>query len=100
MVSQRILSVAQFKTATRHWIPKTTQLTKSQLYAKAYFSSRQRCINFNNANDATLVSNDDVFTAQEAMTTTQSSSMDDTPYFEPIVFSNDEVTTASPVRRP
>lgn len=100
MVTKRILSVAHFKTASRHWMPLNTKLPKSQLFAKHF--SRQRCINFNNVTDASVVSNDNVFTSIQESTSTaaQASSSDDSPYFEPIVYSNDEIITASPVRKP
>ena len=51
MVTKRIFHIAQFKTATRHWVP---------VYSRAYFSSRQRCVNFNSISDSNLIANDDV----------------------------------------
>lgn len=83
----KILSVASFRTAARCWIP-----AYSQLAASRYFSSRQRCVNFNNAeHDTLLVSNDNTFLAEETVAAE--------PTFEPSVFSYEEVHTASGVKK-
>lgn len=86
-MSKTILSVASFRSAARCWIP-----VYSQLAASRFFSSQQRCVNFNNVDhDTLLVSNDDVFLADETVTAE--------PAFEPSVFSSEEVFTAGPVKK-
>lgn len=88
MVARKFLSVASFKTASRCWVP----LSKAPTYRS--FSSRQRCVNFNNIEHdplVNLISNDDVFQPEELKTA-------DTP-FEPTVFSSEEVFTAGPVNK-
>ncbi|KAF5212586.1 hypothetical protein EJF18_11133 [Clavispora lusitaniae] len=87
MVKQ-YLSLATFKTASRCWMPAYAQQPASR-----FFSSRQRCINFNNVDHENrhLVSNDDAFSAEDVSATEQP--------FEPTVFSSDEVFTAGPVNK-
>lgn len=68
-------------------------LTKAPTYRS--FSSRQRCVNFNNIehdSSVNLISNDDVFQAEDVKTVSE------TP-FEPTVFSSEEVFTAGPVNK-
>ncbi|CAI5756190.1 unnamed protein product [Candida verbasci] len=96
MVTKRIFHIAQFKTASRHWLP----ITQSTINSRAFFSSKQRCVNFNNLNDSTsasLVSNDDVFTTASQQAATSSEDLDVS--FEPTVNSSEEIFTAGPVNR-
>ena len=83
MVTQRILRVAQLRTATRHYVP---------IYSRA-FSSHQRCVNFQNlSSEATLISNDGVFANAAPQ-------VEDTENFEPTIHGSDDVVTAGPVNR-
>ncbi|RCK66065.1 hypothetical protein Cantr_01827 [Candida viswanathii] len=84
MVTQRILRVSQLRTATRHYLP---------VYSRA-FSSKQRCVNFQNLNEATLISNDNVFTNANAAPQTE-----DADSFEPTIHGSEDVVTAGPVNR-
>lgn len=89
MVARKFLSVSSFKTASRCWVP----MTKAPTYRS--FSSRQRCVNFNNIEhdpSVNLISNDDVFQTEELKSAAE------TP-FEPTVFSSEEVFTAGPVNK-
>lgn len=82
----RILNISAFKTASRCWIPvRHTAIPR-------HFSSRQRCVNFNNVSEHTLVSNDDVFPLH-------AKEDHDFESFEPTVFSSEEVHTAGPVKK-
>lgn len=86
-MTKAILSLASLRTAARCWIPAYSQLATSR-----FFSSRQRCVNFNNVDhDTMLVANDDTFLAEETITSE--------PAFEPSVFSSEEVYTAGPVKK-
>ncbi|QWW23604.1 hypothetical protein CA7LBN_002405 [Candidozyma auris] len=71
---RQILKVANFRTVSRCW----------------------RCINFNNINEhdnsVNLISNDDVFAAEEIK------HQNEAP-FEPTVFSSEDVFTAGPVNK-
>ncbi|RCK66015.1 hypothetical protein Cantr_01829 [Candida viswanathii] len=82
MVTQRILRVAQLRTATRHWIP---------IYSRA-FSSHQRCVNFQNISEAAIISNDGVFANAAPQ-------VEDPEYFEPTIHGSEDVVTAGPVNR-
>ena len=86
MVTRRIFQVAQFKTASRHWLP---------VNSRAYFSSRQRAVNFNNISEGGLIANDDVFSSPVSAT----AAAEETETFEPTVHSSDDVITAGPVNR-
>lgn len=97
MSAQKYFSIASYKTASRCWVPATNNTTR-------YFSSRNRCINFNNINDGHLVSNDDVFTSsiQDATissSTASSTSSSNDELFEPTVFSSEEIHTPHPVNK-
>lgn len=59
-----------------------------------HFSSKQRCINFNNLNEGFAVSNDDVLRHDDVRQT----HLDLEP-FEPTVFSSEEIHTAGPVNK-
>ncbi|ODV70196.1 hypothetical protein HYPBUDRAFT_179597 [Hyphopichia burtonii NRRL Y-1933] len=59
-----------------------------------YFSSKQRCINFNNIKDAHLVANDGVLSGEEAIKAGSSEEI-----FEPTIFSSEEIHTAGPVNK-
>lgn len=86
-MSKTILSVASFRSASRCWIP-----VYLQPVATRFFSSQNRCVNFNNADhDTVLVSNDDVFVVEEVAASE--------PTFVPSVFSSEEVFTAGPVKK-
>ncbi|RLV91553.1 hypothetical protein JA1_003754 [Spathaspora sp. JA1] len=96
---QRIRSIAHFKTAARHWVP----ITRTA-YSRAHFSSRRISSN----DDAHLVSNDDSFPAIKSGVTTSNrdtaqmsnnQKTNNDQYFEPIVYSSEEVTTASAVKK-
>ncbi|KAI5949802.1 hypothetical protein KGF57_004625 [Candida theae] len=107
MVAQRILSISNIQTAARHWVPIAKhQITKypkpqsTQLISKQFYSSRIRCVNYNynNINDVSLVSNDDVINAS-ATSSTRSSTNDDAEPFEPTIYSSEDIHTAGPVNR-
>lgn len=83
MVTKRIFHIAQFKTATRHWVP---------VYSRAYFSSRQRCANFNSISDSNLIANDDVLASS-------ASAAEEAEIFEPTIHSSEDIVTAGPVNR-
>ncbi|EGW33831.1 uncharacterized protein SPAPADRAFT_59190 [Spathaspora passalidarum NRRL Y-27907] len=96
---QRIRSLANFKTATRHWVP----ITRTA-YSRAHFSSRRISSN----NDAQLVSNDDAFpviksgvsTKKESQINNNNNSNNETEhYFEPVIYSSEEVLTASAAKK-
>ncbi|MCP8718503.1 MAG: hypothetical protein M5F18_04295 [Asgard group archaeon] len=82
MVTQRILRISQLRTATRHYLP---------VYSRA-FSSKQRCVNFQNLNEATLISNDAVFANAAPQ-------VEETESFEPTIHGSEDVVTAGPVNR-
>lgn len=82
MVTQRILRISQLRTATRHYLP---------VYSRA-FSSKQRCVNFQNLNEATLISNDTVFANAAPQ-------VEETESFEPTIHGSEDVVTAGPVNR-
>lgn len=90
---RQILKVANFRTVSRCWVP---ALMAQQQPMLRFFSSRQRCINFNNINEhdnsVNLISNDDVFAAEEIK------HQNEAP-FEPTVFSSEDVFTAGPVNK-
>ncbi|KAI5961863.1 uncharacterized protein KGF55_003834 [Candida pseudojiufengensis] len=71
------------------------------ILSKQFYSSKIRCINYNNLNDSTsLVSNDDVFnTSNNSNTTTSNSSSEDNEIFEPTINSSEDIFTAGPVNR-
>lgn len=105
MVAQRVLSISNIQTAARHWVPiarhqliKYPKVQSSQLISKQFYSSRIRCVNYNNINDISLVSNDDIINAS-ASTTTTTSSKEDAEFFEPTVYSSEDIHTAGPVNR-
>lgn len=83
MVTKRIFHIAQFKTATRHWVP---------VYSRAYFSSRQRCVNFNSISDSNLIANDDILASS-------ASAAEEAEIFEPTIHSSEDIVTAGPVNR-
>ncbi|PSK38977.1 hypothetical protein C7M61_002284 [Candidozyma pseudohaemuli] len=89
----QILKVANFRTVSRCWVPAQIQSQQPML---RFFSSRQRCINFNNVNEhdngVNLISNDDVFASEEVK------HQNEAP-FEPTVFSSEDVFTAGPVNK-
>lgn len=98
MSPTKFFSIASYKTASRCWVPVSQIAQQTNNNALRYFSSRQRCINFNNITESHLVSNDDVLAhgipnAEELSKT----SSDD--FFEPTVFSSEEVHTAGPVNK-
>ncbi|KAG5420802.1 hypothetical protein I9W82_002683 [Candida metapsilosis] len=105
MVAQRILSISNIQTAARHWVPiakhqmiKYPKAQQSrQLISKRFYSSRIRCVNYNNINDVSLVSNDDVINASSAAAS--STSKDDSEPFEPTIYSSEDIHTAGPVNR-
>lgn len=89
MVVTKFLAVSSFRTAARCWVPVAKQPVPR------YFSSRQRLVNFSNANEhesASLVSNDDVFAVEDIKQNIETA-------FEPTVFSSEEVFTAGPVNK-
>lgn len=99
MASRQILNIANFKTASRCWIP------IQQPMNSRFFSSRQRYINFNlhSLSDSNLISNDDVLNTEGssigATTTTRITSESQEEAFEPVVYSADEIHTAGPVNK-
>ncbi|EGV61997.1 hypothetical protein PSN45_000712 [Yamadazyma tenuis] len=96
MSSRQILKVANFKTASRCWIP------AAQPASSRYFSSKQRYINFNlhSLSDANLIANDDVLTHEASKhTTTRIQHDKHEEVFEPTVYSSEEVHTAGPVNK-
>ena len=108
MVAQRILSISNIQTAARHWVPiakhqmiKYPKAQQSrQLISKRFYSSRIRCVNYNNINDVSLVSNDDIINASSAATSsTKASSKEDAEPFEPTIYSSEDIHTAGPVNR-
>jgi len=106
MVAQRILSVSNIQTAARHWVPIAKQQIirypksqPSQLIKKQFYSSRIRCVNYNNINDISLVSNDDVINASAAAAATTTTKAEDAEPFEPTIYSSEDVHTAGPVNR-
>lgn len=90
---RQILKVANFRTVSRCWVPAQIQSQQPML---RFFSSRQRCINFNNVNEhdnaINLISNDDVFASEEVKHQSEAP-------FEPTVFSSEDVFTAGPVNK-
>ncbi|KAF3994181.1 hypothetical protein FT663_00151 [Candidozyma haemuli var. vulneris] len=90
---RQILKVANFRTVSRCWVPAPMQ---TQQPMSRFFSSRQRCINFNNVNEhdngVNLIANDDVFATEEVK------HQNEAP-FEPTVFSSEDVFTAGPVNK-
>ncbi|KAI5957340.1 hypothetical protein KGF54_000268 [Candida jiufengensis] len=122
MVTQRILNISNLKTASRCWVPIKQQLTKNtksslnnnhiqisqnisklnhQIISKQFYSSKIRCINFNNLNDSiSLVSNDDLFNNSSTSTLSSSTSTtEESEIFEPTINSSEDIFTAGPVNR-
>ena len=96
MSARQVFKVSSFKTASRCWIP------IQQPINSRFFSSKQRYINFNlhSLSDANLISNDDVLVHEASSHTTTRIQTDKAEeYFEPIVYSADEVHTAGPVNK-
>ncbi|KAK6199939.1 uncharacterized protein RJT21DRAFT_37748 [Scheffersomyces amazonensis] len=105
-VARRILHINAAKTASRCWLPinqYSVQPKSHSIYSKLnnsrMFSSKHRCVNFNNVSDASLVSNDDVLSYQAANVSPASPSSSHPDYFEPTVASSEDITTASPVNK-
>ncbi|ODV78346.1 uncharacterized protein CANTADRAFT_6740 [Suhomyces tanzawaensis NRRL Y-17324] len=92
--------ISTYKTASRCWIPVNQNLKAS---IARNFSSRQRCVNFNNISSHNVVANDDVLAAGAGAHATGTSSASAEEYnfetFEPSIFSSEEIHTAGPVRR-
>lgn len=95
MSARQFLNIAQYKTASRCWIP-IKQINSGASANLRFFSSKQRCINFNNLHESNLISNDSVFAnaVHEELESSQ-----DFESFEPTVFSSEEVHTAGPVNK-
>ncbi|KAI5970918.1 hypothetical protein CANMA_000078 [Candida margitis] len=88
------LRISSIPTAARHWMPVAKpQLT--QLTLKQFYSSRVRFVNYNNINEISLVSNDDIINA----TSTSANNKEDGEVFEPTVYSSEDIHTAGPVNR-
>lgn len=89
-MSRHFLPISQLRTAARCWVP-----VYSKQPASRFFSSRQRCINFNNINEhdsaVNLIANDDVFASDDVHESEKP--------FEPTVFSLEDITTAGPVNK-
>lgn len=86
----KIFNISTFKTASRCWIPANQSLKTS---LPRHFSSRQRCINFNNVSEANLVSNDDVMASAPSPSISEE-------VFEPTIHSHDEITTPGTYNKP
>lgn len=84
----KFLRISAFKTASRCWVP-VQAVPNSTM---RHFSSKQRCINFNNLNEGFAVSNDDILRPDE----TRSQELEP---FEPTIFSSEDVHTAGPVNK-
>ncbi|CAK7891334.1 hypothetical protein CAAN1_01S04632 [[Candida] anglica] len=88
-MTRQIFNIASFKTASRCWLPANVKP-----HTLRHFSSRQRCVNFNNLNESRVVANDNILTHQQ-----EESSSADFETFEPTVFSSEEIHTAGPVNK-
>lgn len=82
----KIFNISTFKTASRCWIP----VKQSQSALPRHFS-QQRLVNFNNVGEASLVSNDDVFTS--------ASKENHDEHYEPTVHSSEDFHTPGPVNK-
>lgn len=89
-MSRQIFNVSAFKTASRCWIPVNTMQATMPATLR-HFSSKQRCVNFNNINDISVVLNDVVMSTP--------SEEPDFESFEPTVFSSEDFHTAGPVNK-
>lgn len=95
MSARQFLNISSYKTASRCWIP-IKQISSGSSNNLRFFSSKQRCINFNNLHESNLIANDGVFTSaiHEELESTP-----DFESFEPTVFSSEEIHTAGPVNK-
>lgn len=90
-MTRQIFNIAAFKTASRCWLPANS---KQAIFPATlrHFSSRQRCVNFNNVSEISFAANDTVMLSQEE-------AVPHSDVFEPTVFSSEEVHTPSPVNK-
>lgn len=86
----KFLRISTFKTASRCWVPVQANTNSTM----RHFSSRQRCINFNNLNEGFAVSNDDVLRHDDIR-----GAINLEEPFEPTIFSSEEIHTAGPVNK-
>lgn len=96
MSAQKFFNISAYKTASRCWIPVNQQMMVNN--TNRFFSSKQRCINFNNITDSHLVSNDSVLSSN-IETSKPTSNAGNDEYFEPTIFSSEEIHTAGPVNK-
>ncbi|QBM89714.1 hypothetical protein METSCH_D07950 [Metschnikowia aff. pulcherrima] len=85
---RQFLSIASFKTASKCWVPAAARHSNFRP-----FSSRERCVHFNNAEHEgfNLIANDDVLS--------EAAGSHSEVIFEPTVHSSEEVFTAGPVNK-
>ena len=91
MTIRAFKSIANYKTASRCWIP-ATQLQRSNNMIRN-LSSQQRHVNFSHITENNLVADDGIIAnVQEDVESNEQE-------FEPVIFSSNEVSTAGPVNK-
>lgn len=95
MSSRNFLNISSYKTASRCWIP-LKQINSGARNNLRFFSSRQRCVNFNNLHENNVISNDGVLSSNIDEELKKSSDFEP---FEPTIFSSEEIHTAGPVNK-
>ncbi|KAK6454360.1 uncharacterized protein RJT20DRAFT_130466 [Scheffersomyces xylosifermentans] len=91
-MTRKFLNISSYKTASRCWIP-------IQSHNLRQFSSKQRCVNFNNLSETNLVSNDDILSTTGSTMVSAIASEVEYETFEPTIHSSEEVLTAAPVNK-